>query len=71
MVSGQPIIGTEIQGSHNFFLNLLADHGIIGIFLIPALLLSIGRKCWDFYAFAAAFLVFCLFSHNVFDESRV
>ena len=58
---------TEIQGPHNFFLNLLADHGIIGIFLIPALLLSIGRKCWDFYAFAVAFLVFCAFSHNVFD----
>jgi O-Antigen ligase len=55
-------------GSHNFYLSLLADHGIFGILLIPALILSIGRKSWDFYAFAAAFLVFCLFSHNVFDE---
>ena len=60
---------TEIEGSHDFILDLLADHGIIGIFLIPALLLSIGRRSWDFYAFAAAFLVFCLFCHNVFDDS--
>jgi O-antigen ligase len=56
-------------GAHNFYLNLLADHGIIGIFVIPALLLSIGRKSWDFYAFAAVFLVWCLFSHNVFDDA--
>ena len=55
-------------GSHNFYLSLLADHGIIGIFLIPTLLLSIGRKSWDFYGFAAAFLGFCLFYHNVFGE---
>ena len=60
---------TEFEGSHDFILDLLADHGIIGIFLIPALLLSIGRRSWDFYVFAAVFLVWCLFSHNVFDES--
>jgi O-antigen ligase len=54
--------------SHNFYLSLLADHGIIGIFLIPALLLSIGRRSWDFYGFAGVFLVFCLFYHNVFSE---
>ena len=58
-------------GSHNFYLALLADHGIIGIFLIPALLWSIGRKCWEFYGFAAAFLVFCLFYHSVFTEVAV
>jgi O-antigen ligase len=58
-------------GSHNFYLALLADQGIIGILLIPALLLSIGRKSWDFYAFAATLLVFCLFSHNVLDEVAV
>jgi O-antigen ligase len=56
-------------GSHNYYLSLLADHGIIGILLIPALLLSIGRKSWDFYAFAATFMVFCLFSHNVLEEA--
>jgi O-antigen ligase len=60
---------TEFEGSHDFILDLLADHGIIGIFLIPVLLLSIGRRSWDFYVFAAVFLVWCLFSHNVFDES--
>ena len=55
-------------GSHNFYLALLADYGIIGIFLIPALLLSIGRKSWDFYGFAAAVVVFCLFYHSPLTE---
>lgn len=55
--------------SHNFYLSLLADHGIIGILLIPALLLSIGRRSWDFYCFAAVFLVWCLFSHLIFDNA--
>jgi hypothetical protein len=58
-------------GSHNFYLSLLADHGIVGIFLIPALLLSIRRRSWDFYCFAATFLVFCSFSHNVLDTDAV
>jgi hypothetical protein len=56
-------------GSHNYYLSLLADHGIIGILLIPTLLLSIGRRSWDFYLFAAVFLMWCLFSHNVLDMS--
>ena len=55
--------------SHNYYLDLLADHGIIGIFLIPALLLSVGRRSWDFYAFAAAFLLWCLFSFQVLDDA--
>jgi hypothetical protein len=55
--------------SHNYYLTLLADHGIIGIFLIPTLLFSIGRRSWDFYVFAAVFLVWGLFSHNVLDEA--
>jgi hypothetical protein len=55
--------------SHNNFLSFLADHGIIGIFLIPALLFSIGRRSWDFYAFAAAFLVWCFFYHDVLGEA--
>src|SRR5208282_1932733 len=55
-------------GSHNFFLALLADQGIIGIFLIPALLVSIGRKSWDFYGFGAAVLIFFLFYHSPLTE---
>lgn len=55
--------------SHNFYLDLLADNGIIGIFLIPTLLLSVGRRSWDFYSFAAAYLVWCLFSFQVFDDA--
>jgi hypothetical protein len=59
----------EDTESHNFYLSLLADHGIIGILLIPALLLSIRRRSWDFYSFAAVFLVWCLFSHLIFDDA--
>jgi len=55
--------------SHNYYLDLLADHGIIGIFLIPALLLSVGRRSWDFYAFAAVFLLWSLFSFQVLDDA--
>jgi hypothetical protein len=55
--------------SHNYYLDLLADHGIIGIFLVPALLLSVGRRSWDFYAFAAAFLLWCVFSFQVLDDA--
>jgi hypothetical protein len=55
--------------SHNYYLDLLADHGIIGIFLIPALLLSVGRRSWDFYTFAAVFLVWSLFSFQVLDDA--
>lgn len=55
--------------SHNYYLSLLADNGIIGILLIPGLVLSVRRRSWDFYAFAAAFLLWSFFSHNVLDES--
>jgi O-antigen ligase len=65
---GTTSFGGDMLPSHNYYLSLLADHGIIGIFLIPALLLSIRRRSWDFYTFAAVFLLWCFFSHNVLDD---
>lgn len=66
---GTTIYWGQDAASHDYYLNLLADHGIIGIFLIPALLFSIGRRSWDFYGFAGAFLLWCFFYHGVFDEA--
>ncbi len=54
--------------SHNLFLSFMADHGILGVLLIPALLLGLARRSWDYYAFAGAFVIWCMFNHNLFDN---
>ncbi len=54
--------------SHNSYLSLVADCGIVGILVIPALILSIRRRAWDFYAFASIFLVWGLFSHTLLSD---
>jgi O-antigen ligase len=54
---------TETTQSHNLYLSLLADLGILGILLIPALMFSLRRKTWDFYTFAIVFMVWPLFFH--------
>ncbi len=55
----------EVQRSHDFFLNMLANYGILGVFLIPALLLSVRRKAWDSNAFGLVFLIWSFFLHLV------
>ncbi len=55
--------------SHNLYLSFMADHGIFGILLIPALVLSLFRRSWNYYSFGAAFLLWCLFDHNLFTDS--
>jgi len=55
------------EESHNLYLSLMADHGIFGILLIPALLLSVCRRSWDSYAFAGVFALWCFFDHFVFN----
>lgn len=57
------------EQSHNLYLSFMADHGIFGILLIPALVLSLFRKSWNYYSFAAAFLLWCAFDHNLFSDS--
>jgi O-antigen ligase len=57
------------EQTHNLYLSLLADYGIIGLFVIPALVWSLRRNSWDSYAFAVTILLWCFFNHNVFSYS--
>ena len=57
------------EQTHNLYLSLLADYGIIGLFVIPALVWSLRRNSWDSYAFAVTILLWCFFYHNVFSYS--
>ena len=54
----------DIQ-SHDFFLNMLANYGILGVFIIPALVLSVHRKSWDSNAFALVFLIWSFLLHLI------
>jgi len=67
---GQGLATTEYWSdirTHDLYLELMADYGVVGILIIPALMLSIGRRSWDFYAFAFAFMLWCLFDHFVLN----
>lgn len=55
--------------SHDLYLSFLVDYGIVGIVLIPALMFSLRRRTWEFYTFATAFCIYCLFSHYVFYDA--
>ena len=57
------------EQTHNLYLSLMADYGIIGLFVIPALVWSVRRRSWDSYAFAVIMLLWCFFNHNVFSNS--
>jgi hypothetical protein len=54
----------DIQ-SHDFFLNMLANYGILGAFVIPALVFSVRRKSWDSNVFGLVFLIWSFFLHMV------
>ncbi len=51
--------------SHNAYLELLADCGILGVLVIPGLILSINRGTWDSYAFAIIVILWGFFNHNL------
>ena len=55
-------------GSHNLYLSFMADYGILGALIIPALVWCLAYRSWDFYGFGAAFLIYCMFNHNLFDH---
>jgi hypothetical protein len=61
----------ERVSSHNIFLNLMSDYGFIGIFLMPGLLWTIGRKRRESYVFA--FIIFCwgFYNHNLLDGTYI
>ena len=54
----------DIQ-SHDFFLNMLANYGILGVFIIPALVFSVHRRSWDSNVFALVFLIWSFLLHLV------
>ena len=64
--------GTEIS-SHNQYLNLMVDHGVLGFFILPFLALAIlwqtrSPARHTAFAFAVFILYSGFFSHNILDE---
>jgi hypothetical protein len=62
--------------SHNMFLNLMADHGILGLFIVPFLVIAVTwRTVVEMRHMAIIFsffiLVWSLFSHNVLEERYI
>ena len=82
MFTEQPILGHGLAStkdwsyavsSHNQYLNLMVDHGILGAFILPLLVLAVtwrasGEARQTALTFAAFALFIGLFSHNVLDE---
>jgi O-antigen ligase len=61
------------SSTHNMFLSLMADHGTLGAFILPALLICVilGRSTspqGSHWAFCAFTLWYALFSHNILGE---
>jgi hypothetical protein len=54
--------------SHNLYLSFMADDGILGLLIVPALIWCLAYRSWDYYAFAGAFLIWCMFNHNLFNN---
>jgi O-antigen ligase/polysaccharide polymerase Wzy-like membrane protein len=82
MFADRPFLGNGVaaskewgldQSSHNQYLNLMTDHGILGILILPLLVLSSVWRARDKgrtigYAFATFILCMGFFSHNILDE---
>lgn len=51
--------------SHDFFFNMLANYGILGVFIIPTLVLSVRRRSWDSNVFGLVFFIWSFFLHLV------
>ncbi len=85
MFGDKPILGhgvgasiewTEERSSHNQYLNMMVDHGILGFLFLPLLVLAImwraqGKIKYLSYAFAAFVLFWGFFSHNIFGERYI
>jgi O-antigen ligase len=82
MFTDRPIIGHGLAttkdwsyavSSHNQYLNLMVDHGILGAFILPLLVLAVtwgasGEARKTGLTFAAFTLFIGFFSHNLLDE---
>ena len=63
-------------GPHNIYLVMLAEHGVIGFFIIPALFFAVlygaNRKTMDVtIPITISLLLYGIFSHTVLDEVHV
>jgi len=77
---GAPILGNGLgatfdwdstQSSHNMYLNLAADQGIVGLVTFPALLLALVACTRRATGLSLVLLVAGLFSHDLLDHRAV
>lgn len=78
LFSDSPLVGNglgasrdwadHVNSSHNQFLNLAADHGVLGLVAFPALGVALVRLRRANVPFAAALMAAGLFSHNLLDD---
>ncbi len=60
-------------GTHNIYLAMMVDHGLLGLFVIPILILAVlwgaNRRTMDVtIPFTSFILIWGMFSHNVLEE---
>lgn len=65
---GATIDWAEANSSHNQFLNLAADHGVLGLLAFPALGLAIAASGRDAGGFALVLMIAGMFSHNLLED---
>lgn len=82
MVAESPLVGNglastlqsgELQSTHNMFLSHMADHGLLGALILPALVLCVcaarqKAAAGPHWAFCAFTLWYAFFSHNILTE---
>jgi O-antigen ligase len=85
MFSESPVVGNGVgasvnwsreKSSHNEYLNMMVDHGIIGVFFLPILVLlaqwrARGEVKHIGFAFALFVLYLGFFSHNILIERHI
>jgi O-antigen ligase len=85
MFSEKPVLGNGLgasvnwareKSSHNEYLNMMVDHGIIGVFFLPILVIltqwrAQGEVRHIGFAFAIFVLYLGFFSHNVLTERHI
>lgn len=84
-IAEEPLVGHGVgasrtwkyeRSSHNQYLNMMVDHGVLGFILLPLLVLTItwrarGEAKQMAYCFSFFILYMGLFSHNLFEEKYI
>jgi len=65
---GASIVWGHEASSHNVYLNLMVDHGLIGFFLVPLLLAAVWRRNRDAVLLVLVIFWWGFYSHNVIYE---